>query len=149
MIYPRLAIVIGIVVSAYSIGPEIGLAKERVPKKSLAIPSNYRGFYMGGEIAASAPTCTKKEVEERANDGIMIVESNRMSFWESSCEVVSIRSVDTYSLSLGMACSGEGEAWTAQVDISVAKIRSRDMMLVAFRNLNNRSVSVSAYERCL
>lgn len=92
------------------------------------VPSEFRGVWT---IAVGAyGECRKHDWDgDRRTDAMMSVNAASIKHWESSCDIVSVKKPRKSTVSLVLACGGEGMRWRSKEVWYVQKIQSHKQLV--------------------
>ncbi|GJD63749.1 hypothetical protein [Methylobacterium frigidaeris] len=114
------------------------------PAASAEIPARFYGVWLQGEPGKQ--TCRIGDWDRRFDqslDGMIRVESKRVTEWESECSVDAVKPATTRS-AISLSCTGEGETWKRREYWDVDYTKNGDVLLMS----NSEKSRPSTYVRC-
>jgi hypothetical protein len=93
------------------------------------VPAEFRGVWI---IASGGDNqCRKSDWDDARTDGMMSVSAALINYWESSCEIVEAKKLAESTVSLSLACRGEGTTWRSKEVWYVQRIGRKQLVTVS------------------
>ena len=73
--------------------------------------------------------CKKGDWENDRTDGMMSVTARSIEYWESSCEIIKATKSGNSTVSVDLACGGEGMTWSSKEILYVQKVHLRKQLV--------------------
>jgi len=83
--------------------------------------------------------CRRSDWNGDRTDRLISVSPSQIEYWETSCKVDGVRSLDDGAAEVDLSCRGEGETWRSKEIFHMQKIGSRRQLVsVSLRRFDER-----------